>query len=156
MVQMPAVNTPQFSWVLSRLPEHAQPVPPIFQPEVAAQAVRFAADHPRRREYWVGGSTAATLVANALVPAALDWYLSKTGFKSQQTGEPKPADQPVNLWEPADGTEGRDFGAHGAFDNKALDRSTQQWISHHYKPLLALVAGSLAAGVVTIQRRVAR
>ena len=68
MVQMPAVNTPQFSWVLSRLPHHAQPVPPIYQPEVAARGVLYAADHPQRREYWVGASTAATLAANAIAP----------------------------------------------------------------------------------------
>ena len=68
MVQLPAVNTPQFSWVLSRLPERAQPVPPIYQPEVAARAVAYAADHPNRREYWVGASTAATLIVNAVVP----------------------------------------------------------------------------------------
>ena len=83
MVQMPAVNTPQFSWVLSRLPRQAQPVPPIYQPEVAARAVVFAADHPRRREYWVGSSTAATLAANAVMPGLLDRYLARTGFKSQ-------------------------------------------------------------------------
>ena len=80
MVQMPAVNTPQFSWVLSRLPRHAQPVPPIYQPEFAARAVLYAADHPRRREYWVGSSTAATLAANAVAPGLLDRYLARTGF----------------------------------------------------------------------------
>src|SRR3954468_22415522 len=75
MVQMPAVNTPQFSWLLSRLPRRAQPVPPIYQPEVAAKAVLYAADHPRRREYWVGGSTVGTLAANAVAPGLLDRYL---------------------------------------------------------------------------------
>ena len=104
MVQMPAVNTPQFSWVLSRLPHHAQPVPPIYQPELAARAVLFAADHPRRREYWVGSSTMGTLAANALVPGVLDRYLGKTGFAAQQTSQPQDPDAPVNLWEPADGT----------------------------------------------------
>ena len=98
MVQMPAVNTPQFSWVLNKLPEHAQPVAPIYQPEVAARAVVFAADHPRRREYWVGSSTVVTLMANAVVPGLLDRYLGRTGFSSQQTGEPsprRPTGQPV-------------------------------------------------------------
>jgi NAD(P)-dependent dehydrogenase (short-subunit alcohol dehydrogenase family) len=85
MVQLPAVNTPQFSWVLSRLPHHAQPVPPIYQPEFATRAVLYAADHPRRREYWVGASTMATLAANALAPGSLDRYLGKTGFGAQQT-----------------------------------------------------------------------
>ena len=103
MVQMPAVNTPQFSWVLNKLPHTAQPVAPIYQPEVAARAVVFAADHPRRREYWVGSSTVGTLMANAVVPGLLDRYLGRTGFSSQQTGEPRADDQPVNLWEPADG-----------------------------------------------------
>ena len=81
MVQMPAVNTPQFSWVLSRLPRHAQPVPPIYQPEVAARAVVYAGDHPRRREYWVGGTTLGTLMANAIAPGLLDRYLAPHGLR---------------------------------------------------------------------------
>jgi hypothetical protein len=135
--------------VLSKLPRHAQPVPPIYQPEVAARAVVFAADHPRRREYWVGSSTVGTLVANAVVPGLLDRYLGRTGFSSQQTSDLKPGDQPVNLWEPADGPDGRDFGAHGAFDARARKRSAQQWVAHRYATLsgatAALAAGSLAA-----------
>ena len=86
VVQMPAVNTPQFSWVRSRLPRHPQPVPPIYQPEVAARGVLYAADHPQRRQYWVGASTAATVAANKFVPALLDRYLARTGYDSQQTG----------------------------------------------------------------------
>ena len=146
MVQMPAVNTPQFSWVLSRLPRHAQPVPPIYQPEVAARAIAYAAEHPRRREYWVGGTTVATLMANAVVPGLLDRYLARTGFDSQQTDEPRPDDQPVNLWDPADGGDGRDFGAHGAFDGKSKPASRQQWLAHRY-PQVAGVAGIAAAGL---------
>src|SRR5690242_21846116 len=119
MVQMPAVNTPQFDWVLSRLPKPAQPVPPIYQPEVAAHGVLYAADHPERREYWVGGSTAATLAANAIAPGLLDRYLGRTGYSSQQTGQPRDPEQPANLWQPADGPEGHDFGAHGIFDDQA-------------------------------------
>src|SRR5256885_13043574 len=119
MVQLPAVNTPQFSWVLSRLSRHAQPVPPIFQPEVAARAVLHAADHPRRREYWVGGSTAGTLLANAVAPGLLDRYLARTGFSSQQTDQPRPADQPANLWRPADSPAGHDYGAHGEFGRRS-------------------------------------
>lgn len=147
MVQMPAVNTPQFSWVLSRLPKKAQPVPPIYQPEVAARAVVHAADHPQRREYWVGGSTAATLLANAVAPGLLDAYLARTGFASQQTSEQRPADQPANLWEPADAD--TDFGTHGAFDGRSKSRSAQLWASQHH-PLLAVGAAAgtlgLAAG----------
>ncbi|MFI5085531.1 MAG: SDR family oxidoreductase, partial [Actinomycetales bacterium] len=97
MVQMPAVNTPQFGWVLNRLPHKAQPVPPIYQPEVAAKGVLYAAAHPGRREYWVGGSTMGTLLANAIAPGLLDRYLAKTGFSSQQTPERHDPDQPVNL-----------------------------------------------------------
>jgi NAD(P)-dependent dehydrogenase (short-subunit alcohol dehydrogenase family) len=148
MVQMPAVNTPQFSWVLSRLPRQAQPVPPIYQPEVAARAVVYAADHPGRREYWVGGTTAATLLANAVAPGLLDRYLARTGYSAQQTPEDKPADQAVNLWEPADGPQGRDFGAHGLFDDRSHARSPQVWASQHHRTVaaagLALVAGATA------------
>ena len=144
MVQMPAVNTPQFSWVLSRLPRQAQPVPPIYQPEVAARAVVYAADHPGRREYWVGGTTAATLIANAVAPGLLDRYLARTGFDAQQTDADKPADQPANLWEPADGSDGRDFGAHGLFDDRAHQRSLQVWASQHHGLLAAGGAGLLA------------
>jgi len=143
MVQMPAVNTPQFSWVLSRLPKQAQPVPPIYQPEVAANAVLYAADHPRRREYWVGGSTVATLAANAVAPGLLDRYLARTGVSSQQTDQPHDPHQPANLWEPADGQGGRDFGAHGVFDDTSTDRSLQLWASHHH----GLIAGPLTAGL---------
>jgi NAD(P)-dependent dehydrogenase (short-subunit alcohol dehydrogenase family) len=146
MVQMPAVNTPQFSWVLSRLPRKAQPVPPIYQPEVAAKAVLYAADHPRRREYWVGGSTAATLAANALAPGILDRYLARTGFDSQQTGERRDPDQPVNLWEPVDGEHRPDAGAHGEFDDKAKNRSFQLWASQHHG-LVTAAGGALAAGL---------
>jgi NAD(P)-dependent dehydrogenase (short-subunit alcohol dehydrogenase family) len=152
MVQMPAVNTPQFSWLLSRLPDGAQPVPPIYQPEVAARAVVFAADHPSRREYWVGASTVATLMANAVVPGLLDRYLGKTGFTSQQTGKPKPPDQPANLWEPADGPQGHDFGAHGAFDDRAVASSPQQWVAHRY-PQLGLAAAATAAAAVGVALR---
>lgn len=142
MVQMPAVNTPQFSWVLSRLSNHAQPVPPIYQPEVAAEAVLYAADHPRRREYWVGGTTMTTLIANKLAPGILDRYLARTGYKSQQSDQPRDPDQPVNLWEPADGPQGRDFDTHGIFDARSTYRSYQLWASQHHGLLGAVGAGA--------------
>src|SRR6185312_4807250 len=144
MVQMPAVNTPQFSWVLSRLPNQAQPVPPIYQPEVAARAVVFAADHPRRREYWVGGSTVGTLAANAIAPGILDRYLARTGFDSQQTDDPRPPEQPANLWQPADGSDGRDFGAHGIFDDQSTGSSAQLWASQHHGVLGSVATAALA------------
>jgi hypothetical protein len=147
MVQMPAVNTPQFDWVLSRLPKRAQPVPPIYQPEVAADAVVFAADHPRRREYWVGGTTALTLAANAVAPGLLDRYLARTGFKSQQTDEPQSPDQAANLWRPADGEHGHDHGAHGRFDDRSHRRSFQVWASQHHGVVGAALAGAGAAAL---------
>ncbi len=153
MVQMPAVNTPQFSWVLSRLPRHPQPVPPIYQPELAARGVLHAADHPQRREYWVGASTAATLAANAIAPGLLDRYLGRTGYKSQQTDEPQPADAPVNLWQPADGERGSDFGAHGPFDQQAHRRDPQLWASHHHGLLAGAAAGLAALAALARHRR---
>jgi NAD(P)-dependent dehydrogenase (short-subunit alcohol dehydrogenase family) len=152
MVQMPAVNTPQFSWVASRLPRQAQPVPPIYQPEVAARAVVYAADHPRRREYWVGGTTMATLLVNAVAPGVLDRYLARTGYDAQQTDRPKPADQPANLWEPADGPQGEDFGAHGRFDDRSHARSPQVWASQHHGVLAAAGVGR-AVGATALVRR---
>jgi NAD(P)-dependent dehydrogenase (short-subunit alcohol dehydrogenase family) len=155
MVQLPAVNTPQFGWVRSRLPHKAQPVPPIYQPEVAAKAIVFAADHPNRREYWVGGSTAGTLIANAVVPGLLDRYLGRTGFKSQQTDQPRDPDQPANLWRAAD--EHVDHGTHGDFDKRAKGWSSQVWASQHHGLLGALGAVAAAAGGLTwAARRAAR
>jgi NAD(P)-dependent dehydrogenase (short-subunit alcohol dehydrogenase family) len=146
MVQMPAVNTPQFSWVLSRLPRQAQPVAPIYQPELAAKAVVFAAAHPKRREYWVGGSTVATLAANAVAPGLLDRYLARTGFKAQQAPTPRPPDQPANLWEPADAEDGTDFGAHGIFDDRSTHRSLQLWASQHHGTIGVLTAAGFLVG----------
>ncbi len=153
MVQMPAVNTPQFSWVLSRLPRHAQPVPPIYQPDFAARGVLFAADHPRRREYWVGTSTMGTLAANAVAPGLLDRYLGKTGFTSQQTQQRHDPDAPVNLWQPADGERGHDFGEHGVFDKKAHRRDPQLWASQHHGLLGVVAVAGAAAAATLIGRR---
>jgi NAD(P)-dependent dehydrogenase (short-subunit alcohol dehydrogenase family) len=152
MVQMPAVNTPQFDWVVNRLPEPAQPVPPIYQPELAARAILHAADHPKRREYWVGGSTMGTLAANAIAPGALDHYLAWKGFSSQQVDRPQPIDPPTNLWEPADGRGGHDYTAHGSFDRRSTTRSAQLWASQHHGALAAAGAGLLAAAGVLYGR----
>ncbi|MFI6599860.1 SDR family oxidoreductase [Nonomuraea sp. NPDC050536] len=151
MVQLPALNTPQFDWVLSRLRRHPQPVPPIYQPEVAAKALAFAAEHPERKEYWVGATTVATLLAQRVAPALLDRYLARTGISSQQTSE-KPPSPETNLWQPAD--EDRDHGAHGGFDHRAHARSPQLWLSQHRRQLLlALAATTTAAAAALALRR---
>jgi len=143
VVQMPALNTPQFSWVRSRLPHQPRPVAPIYQPEVAARGIVYAADHPGRREYWVGASTAVTLTANKLAPALLDRYLARTGYSSQQTSEPTEPGRADNLMRPVDEPPGTDHGAHGSFDGRAHPRSAQLWVSHH--PALSALAGCGAA-----------
>ena len=145
MVQMPALNTPQFDWVRSRLRRHAQPVAPIYQPEVGARSVVWAADHPGRREWWVGASTAGTLAANAIAPGLLDRYLARTGIKGQQTGEPHDPSDSGNLTAPHDET--TDAGAHGSFDEQSHPRSAQVWASRHHGTVAAGVAA--AAGAVT-------
>ncbi|HMO10462.1 MAG TPA: SDR family oxidoreductase, partial [Actinotalea sp.] len=123
MVHLPAVNTPQFGWVLSRLAKHPQPVPPIFQPEVAARAIAAVAASPRRREYYVGASTLATVVGGKLAAGLLDRYLALTGYASQQTDLPADPDRPTNLFAPVDAH--RDAGARGVFDDRARGRSLQ-------------------------------
>ncbi len=146
VVQMPAVNTPQFSWVRSRVPGHPQPVPPIYQPEVAARGVVYAASHPQRKQYFVGASTTATILANRVAPALLDRYLARTGYKSQQTGEREP-DRPDNLWTPVDEPRGEDHGAHGEFDDRSHPRSAQLLMSQHPMATVAAGAAAAAAGV---------
>jgi NAD(P)-dependent dehydrogenase (short-subunit alcohol dehydrogenase family) len=151
VVQMPAVNTPQFSWVRSRLPRHPQPVPPIYQPEVAARGIVYAADHPRRKQYFVGATTTATILANRVAPALLDRYLARTGYDSQQTGEPEPS-RPDNLWEPVDEERGDDHGAHGEFDDKSHRRSAQLLMSHHPAAATATAVVTAAAGLALASR----
>jgi NAD(P)-dependent dehydrogenase (short-subunit alcohol dehydrogenase family) len=153
VVQMPAVNTPQFSWVRSRLPNNPQPVPPIYQPEVAARGVVFASDHPTRKQYWVGASTAATILANRLAPALLDRYLARTGYSSQQTTQPAESGRPDNLTHPVDGTNGHDHGARGEFDDRSHDRSLQLWLSQHARMPSGLLAGAAAARAFAATRR---
>jgi NAD(P)-dependent dehydrogenase (short-subunit alcohol dehydrogenase family) len=148
MVQLPALNTPQFDWILSRLPRRPQPVPPIYQPEVAADAIVWAAEHPRR-EVWVGGTTVGTILANRMIPGLLDRYLGRTGYASQQTGEPEDPDRSANLWRPVEG----DHGAHGAFDGRSHPRSVQLWATTHRRWLA--LGGAAVAGVIALARRAA-
>jgi NAD(P)-dependent dehydrogenase (short-subunit alcohol dehydrogenase family) len=142
MVQLPALNTPQFGWVKSRLPRKAQPVPPIFQPEVAADAIVWAAHHDRR-ELNVGFSTSAVLLANKLIPGLADSYLAWTGYEAQQTDDPTDPNRRHNLWHPVPG----DHGARGDFDRRASAHSPQLWANTH-RGWLAL-AGVGVAGILT-------
>lgn len=139
MVQLPALNTPQFNWVKSRLPRRAQPVPPIFQPEVAAEAIHYAAHHPRR-EIRVGWPTVKAVLGNKFIPGLLDHYLARTGYDAQQTDEPEDPDRPDNLWLPLPG----DAGAHGRFDGRARGRSLQL-VGTTHRGALALGAGLAGA-----------
>lgn len=144
MVQMPALNTPQFDWVKSRLPHRAQPVPPIFQPEVGADALFYAAHHDRR-EILVGWPTVQAVVGNKLAPNLADHYLAAKGFDSQQTDEPENPERLDNLWSPLPG----DHGAHGRFDARARDFSPVTWANTHR----ALLGGLLLAGGGYLARR---
>lgn len=146
IVQMPAVNTPQFSWVRSRLPRHPQPVPPIYQPEVAAQAVLLAARYPRHREYWAGATTVATIAANKVIPGLLDRYLARTGYQSQQAAGRPPLRGPGNLWQPMDAAGEPDHGAHGVFDSESHPRSLQLWLSGRARELSASLTSRLRRG----------
>ncbi len=141
MVQMPALNTPQFSWCKTKLPRHPQPVPPIFQPEVAAEAIVWAAHH-RRREVFVGTPTVQAIEGNKLAPGLLDTYLARTCYDGQQTEEPVSPDRPNNLFEPVPG----DHGAHGIFDNRARTSSVQLWQTTHRSSWIPAVLGFAALG----------
>jgi NAD(P)-dependent dehydrogenase (short-subunit alcohol dehydrogenase family) len=140
MVQLPAVNTPQFNWCRSKLPKHPQPVPPIFQPEVPAEAVYYAAHH-RRREIYVGASTVKAILGNKLAPGFADWYLARNGFKSQQIQDMPVPKREGNLFQPVEDQ----ASTHGMFDSRASGSSYQLWATTH-RP--ALWAGGLAAALV--------
>jgi NAD(P)-dependent dehydrogenase (short-subunit alcohol dehydrogenase family) len=152
MVQMPALNTPQFGWVKSRLPHKAQPVPPIFQPEVAARAIVWASRH-RRREIYVGMPTVVAIIGNKIAPWLGDLYLARTGYASQQTDEPRDPGQPDNLLRPVD--DDRDFGAHGVFDARATPSSLQLWATEH-RVALGAAAAVAAAGIGAVARTLSR
>ncbi|MFL6148070.1 MAG: SDR family oxidoreductase [Pseudonocardiaceae bacterium] len=140
MVQLPGLNTPQFNWNLSKMPRHPMPVPPIFQPDLAARAIVFLAEHPRRN-MWVGIATAYTILGERLAPKVLDLYLGKTGVKSQQTDQDAPR-LGSNVFQPQDQTQ--DQGAHGAFDAKAHGKDPVSWASMHRASLVSGAAGLAA------------
>jgi short-subunit dehydrogenase len=135
MVQMPALNTPQFDWARNKMSRRPQPVPPIFQPEIVADAIVYAA-HSRRREVWVGRSSVQAIVATKIFPGLLNRYLAKAGYSGQLTSEPADPNRTDNLFTPVPG----DPGTHGRFDSRATASSPQLWATEHRN---ALVAGGL-------------
>ena len=141
MVQVPAMNTPQFDWVKSRLPNEAEPVPPIFQPELGAEAVFYAAHHDVGRELLVGWPTVKAVFANKFVPAYIDRRLAAEGYESQQTGEPADGTRPNNLFASAPGN----WGAHGRFDARSKSRSAELWLRRNRHWLL--LGGATLAGL---------
>jgi short-subunit dehydrogenase len=147
MVQLPAMNTPQFTWCRSKMPNRPQPVPPIFQPEVAAERILWASRHTRR-EVFVGAPTVIAIEANKVAPALGDYYLGRTGFDSQQTQQPVPKDRPDNLFEPVPG----DFGAHGAFGQLAHEQAATTWLAQH-KGTTALAGAALGILAFAVKKR---
>jgi len=150
MVHLPAVNTPQFDWALNKTGRRPQPMPPIYQPELPARAIFFAATHSQRREIWVGMSTVMTIVANKLAPGLLDRYLARNGYSGQLTDEALPEHAPANLFETAPG----DYAAHGRFDDAARECSWEMLASRHRGLMLAGLTGLAAlAGFLACRRR---
>lgn len=152
MVHMPAVNTPQFTWNRAKLSHKPQPLPPIFQPEIAGRAIYWAA-HKAPREMLVGGSTVLAVLAQKIAPRIADLYLAMTGYKNQQTKEPIEPDRRDNLYEPVDTL--RDYGSHGEFDAQAHEHSVETELVMHRGWLLAGigVAGAVTAGALALARR---
>jgi NAD(P)-dependent dehydrogenase (short-subunit alcohol dehydrogenase family) len=144
MVHLPALNTPQFSWVLNKMPKHPMPVPPIYQPEVAGRAIAHVADHPRRT-MWVGLPTCLTILGNRAAPWLLDKYLGRTGFGAQQSDKSTAQMDRPNLFNAVP----VDHGAHGAFDDKAHGHSAQTWATMH-RGALAVAAAAAGAAVMKV------
>jgi short-subunit dehydrogenase len=140
MVQLPAMNTTQFGFVKSRLPNKPRPMGTIFQPEVAAEAILFAADNDRR-EINVGWPTVQAVVGNKIAPWFADYVLAKNGYEGQQTSIPEDPNRKNNLWEPIPG----DHGAHGTFGAQSKDFSPQTWATLHRNELLVTALGLGAA-----------
>ena len=147
-VDLPAVNTPQFDWARNKMGRKAQPVPPIYQPEVPAQAIYFGAFHPRR-QIWVGYPTVMSILANRVAPGLIDRYLAKAGYKGQLTDKPSDPDAPGNLFEPVPGA----YGAHGRFDRRARSGSWEMFTSRHRNVLWGVILVGMAAGAHQVAKR---
>ncbi|MGR6331313.1 SDR family oxidoreductase [Sphingomonas sp. XXL09] len=133
MVDLPAVNTPQFDWALNKMGKKARPVAPIFEPEVPARAIFYAATH-KRRDVWLGFSSVKAILGNRVAPGLIDRYLAKAGYKGQLTDEPLPTNAPSNLFEPVPG----DYDAHGRFDDSSRRRSMEFFTDRHRTAFYAL------------------
>ncbi len=144
-VDLPAVNTPQFDWALNKMGRRAKPVAPIYQPEVPARAIYFAATH-RRRNIWVGWSTVKAILANRMVPGVLDRYLARAGYEGQLTAKALSASAPNNLFDAVPG----DYGAHGRFDAQSRDTSWEFFTDRHQSAVLALLAIGAIAGMAAL------
>jgi short-subunit dehydrogenase len=147
MVHLPALNTPQFDWALNKMKRRPQPMPPIFQPELAARAILFAATH-RRREVWVGWPTVKAILANAVAPWALDRYLARQGYDGQLTSEPPMPDAPANLFRAPLG----DWGAHGRFPARAPGGGWQDQLEGYRAPLTLALVAAVGLGAWTLAR----
>jgi short-subunit dehydrogenase len=149
MVQLPGVNTTQFNWCRSKLPKHPQPVPPIYQPEIPAEAVYWAAQHPRR-EVWVGYSTVQAILGNKLAPWLADRYLARTAISGQQVDDlPVSPERPDNLYDPLPDK----AATHGIFNDQATSRSPQLWATAHRSVIAAALSTTAALGAVALRRR---
>jgi NAD(P)-dependent dehydrogenase (short-subunit alcohol dehydrogenase family) len=149
VVHLPAMNTPQFNWCRTRLPRHPQPVPPIFQPEVAARAIVWAASH-KRREVYVGWPTVKAIYGQEIVPSYADRYLADNAYDGQQTAEPVSSDRPDNLFEPVQGS----YAAHGIFDNRAKDFSLQNVLNlSPYRGIMAFTGAATVVGMFLLGLR---
>jgi NAD(P)-dependent dehydrogenase (short-subunit alcohol dehydrogenase family) len=144
-VQLPAVNTPQFDWVRSRLKGRAQPVPPIFQPELIADAVTWVAEHPRR-ELVIGASAAVAVLGDKLAPGIADRYLAGGGYQAQQTSEPEDPNRPDNLYQPVRGL----HRTRGRFDDRARDASPQLWLTRHVGMAGAIGVAAALGGLAAL------
>jgi short-subunit dehydrogenase len=147
MVQLPGLNTTQFTWVRARTPDEPQPVPPIYAPEVAARAIVWAATHTRT-EIWLGVPTIYTIIGSRMCPRAADWYLGRSGFKGQQTGRPLDPHRPDYLDVPLD--DERDHGSAGPFGDRSHTRSPQLWLTTHRGALAAGGAAAVAAAAAVL------
>ncbi len=148
MVDLPAVNTPQFDWARNKMGRRAMPVPPVYQPEVPARAIVFAATH-RRRDVWVGYPTVQAILANRIAPGLIDKYLATAGYKGQLTAEPQDEDAPDNLDQPVPGP----YGAHGRFDDVARSGSWEMFTSRHRVAVFAALGVGVVAGVHQLAKR---